>query len=276
MKKNTIPKVIHYCWFGGNEKSELIINCINSWKKMCPDYKIVEWNEKNFDLNQSKFAYEAYNSKKWAFVSDYVRLKVIYEYGGIYLDTDVELIKNLDNFLNCNGFFSTEDNVTISTGLGFGATKHNEIVKRMIDDYECELFILPNGKYNDEACPIKNSRSINYILNEFKDRTIICEYENNYFYPKEYFCPLNNISGELIITDNTVAIHHYSGSWLDNKELKIKINRRKIVKLFGKRLGLIICNIYTLPYRISKKIKLFGVKETINIALRKIKKKKER
>lgn len=273
MKNNTIPKTIHYCWFGNNQKSELIKKCINSWKKMCPDYEIIEWNENNFDLSVNQYALEAYKEKKWAFVSDYVRLKIIYEYGGIYLDTDVELLSNLDDYINCNGFFSSEDNSTISTGLGFGAIKGNKLVKQMLDDYENLSFILPNGKINDEACPIRNSRSISNILDKLENRNDICIYNNNYFYPKEYFCPIDNTTGEIIITKKTMAIHHYDGSWLNKKDLRIKNNKRRICKIFGNRIGTKICKVYTFPHRVSKKIKLNGFKNTIKFAIDKIRKK---
>lgn len=98
-----IEKVIHYCWFGGAEKNEIILTCIESWKKFCPDYKIIEWNENNFDINMCDFIKEAYENKKWVFVSDFVRLYVLYNYGGIYLDTDVELMDSLDEWENSNG-----------------------------------------------------------------------------------------------------------------------------------------------------------------------------
>ena len=264
--KKSIPKIIHYCWFGGNDKSKLIKKCINSWKEYCPDYKIIEWNENNFDLSNNHYAFEAYNNKKWAFVSDYVRLKVLYDYGGIYLDTDVELIKNLDKIIKCDGFFSTENNVTVSTGLGFGATKHNVIVKKMLDDYENIHFILKNGSYNDEACPSRNTRSIIDIINELGDRNEICVYKNNYFYPKEYFCPIDNSTGKVNITPNTIAIHHYTGSWLNDKELKMKYRKQRITNKFGKSIG----ELYTLPYRVMKKIRLNGFKDTMKIAFNKL------
>ena len=115
----SIPKVIHYCWFGNGKMPKLAQKCIESWKKYCPEYKIVCWNEENFDINQNKYAREAYAAGKWAFVSDYVRLKVLYDEGGIYLDTDVELIKPLDKLIEERGYMGFDDNGVISTGLGF-------------------------------------------------------------------------------------------------------------------------------------------------------------
>ena len=128
-----IPKVIHYCWFGRNEKSDLIKRCIESWQKYCPEYQIIEWNENNFDVNTCEYTREAYLARKWAFVSDYARLKIIFENGGIYLDTDVELKQGLDNCLNYDAWFAQDDIRYINTGLGFGACKGNLLLKKMLD-----------------------------------------------------------------------------------------------------------------------------------------------
>lgn len=274
MKKDkTIPKIIHYCWFGGGQLPNLALKCIESWKKYCPDYKIIEWNENNFDININKYVKEAYEEKKWAFMTDYIRLYVVYNYGGIYLDTDVELIKSLDQIINCESFFSSENNITISTGLGFGACKKNFLVKRMLDDYENIHFKLSNGTLDLEPCPARNSKSIADILKEFDDRNEVCIYKNNYFYPKQYFCPIDVVSGKLNLKSETIAIHHYSGSWLSPKDLKIHKNRNRICAIFGNKLGQIICKIYTLPHRINNKIKKLGLKDTIKFAFKKISKK---
>lgn len=132
-----IPKVIHYCWFGGNEKSEIILKCIESWKKMLPDYEIIEWNESNFDVTFSPFAEAAYKAKKWAFVSDVARLKIIHDHGGIYMDTDVELLKDhpFDDYLEYDDFFFLGSS-TVNTGIGFGGCKENPVVKELLKSYE--------------------------------------------------------------------------------------------------------------------------------------------
>lgn len=132
----SIPKVIHYCWFGGNPKSDIIKKCINSWKEFCPDYEIIEWNETNFDVNRIKYTADAYSEKKWAFVSDYARLQVVYENGGIYLDTDVLLHSSLDELLEYKCWLASDDVRYIATGLGFGAEKHNKLIKVIADAYE--------------------------------------------------------------------------------------------------------------------------------------------
>lgn len=160
MLNNRIPKVIHYCWFGNNEKPEIILKCINSWKKFCPDYEIIEWNESNFDVNQNRFMKYAYEKKKWAFVSDVARLIVIYKYGGIYLDTDVELNSNIDELLQYDTFFAFESIRYIASGLGFGSIKESDILKKMIDTYN--VATLDEDKLI--PCPIYNTKVLKQYL----------------------------------------------------------------------------------------------------------------
>ena len=135
-----IPKVIHYCWFGGNPKSEIINNCINSWREFCPEYEIIEWNETNFDVNSIPYIKKAYEEKKWAFVSDFARLWIIYHKGGIYLDTDVLLHKSLDELTKYDCWLASEDVRYVATGLGFGAVKEHFLIKNMMEAYYSLLF----------------------------------------------------------------------------------------------------------------------------------------
>lgn len=228
-----IPKVIHYCWFGKNPKNKVIKKCINSWKKYCPEYEIIEWNEDNFDINLNNYVKEAYQEKKWAFVTDYVRLWIIYNYGGIYLDTDVELIKNIDQLLEDETFFCFENEEYIATGLGFGSKPKSKIVKKLLDDYKDIHFLKENGDFDNTPCPIRNTECIKDIINKIKNKTTISKINNIAFYPKEYFCPLDYQTGKLEITNNTIGIHWYQASWF-NKNEKIKKN---IVKFFKRILG---------------------------------------
>lgn len=144
----SIPKTVHYCWFGGKEKPELTNMCISSWKKHLPDYEIIEWNENNFDINMNNFVKEAYEAKKFAFVSDYVRAYVLYNYGGIYLDTDVEVIKPLDQFLDHNVFTGCESDKYCVTGT-IGSTKNHELIKSLLEYYDNKKFRLDNNEYNN-------------------------------------------------------------------------------------------------------------------------------
>lgn len=222
MEKNNIPKIIHYCWFGKGEKSEFIKNCIKSWKEKLTDYEIIEWNENNFDIYVNKYVEEAYNYKKYAFVSDYVRLFALYNYGGIYLDTDVEVLKSFDEFLKYKGFVGFEDKELVSTAV-IGCEKGNLIIKEWLDTYKDRVFI-ENGKLNQ----ITNVRVftnilLNYNLNQ---NNSIQEIKNGELvvFPIEYFSPLKIGTNKPNITNNTITIHWFEGSWTSVlKKLKIKV-----------------------------------------------------
>ncbi len=159
MANEKIPKIIHYCWFGGNAKPEIIEKCIESWKRFCPSWEIVEWNENNYDVNTYRYVKEAYGAKKWAFVSDVVRLDVVYKYGGVYLDTDVELFANIDSLLENDAFFVFETDRNINTGIGFGANKENIVVFEMLKYYFDKSFIVKN-KFDMSPCPSKNTEAL--------------------------------------------------------------------------------------------------------------------
>lgn len=156
-----IPKVIHYCWFGHNEKPELVKRCIESWKKYLPDYEIKEWNEENFDINLCDYVRQAYDEGKWAFVSDVARLWIIYNEGGIYLDTDVELHKNLDELLDYSCWFGCDDIRYINTGLGFGANKKQWLIGKILEDYY-------DKKFDRTICNVHNTKVIENELDTFK------------------------------------------------------------------------------------------------------------
>ena len=231
---DTIPKIIHYCWFGGNKKSKLIEKCIESWKKYCPDYEIIEWNEKNFDINKNLYIKQAYASKKWAFVTDYVRLDVVYHYGGIYLDTDVELIKSLDDLLQYNAFLASENNKLIATGLGFGAVKNNKIIKLIMDSYKDIPFISEyDGTMDLTACTTRNTTTLEEIYGNLSEKMNSFIDDNVILLGKEYLCPFDVHTGSMKKTKNTYGIHWYNASWRDNKtNIREKI-LRPIKRIIG-------------------------------------------
>ena len=233
-----IPKIIHYCWFGGKPFPSAVQKCIDSWKKYLPDYEIREWNETNYDLDKCKFAKEAYDQKKWAFVTDFVRLDVVYQYGGIYFDTDVEVIKSFDDLLNNKAFLGFDDDCMFNTGLGFGAEAGNEIIKKNRDMYLNMSFVLKNGELNLTTCPYITTQIIKrnggILDNTFQSL------EKVTLYPKDYFCPRNFYTGEIYITNNTHSIHQYSMSWLDGNDRKWHAREEKLTGYLGRKMAFII------------------------------------
>ena len=232
----SIPKVIHYCWFGKGKMPKLAKKCIKSWKKHCPDYEIICWNEDNFDLSQNRYLLEAYEAKKWAFVSDYARLKVICDNGGIYLDTDVELLKPLDPLLDDTGFMGFDEKGIIASGLGFGAEKGNKIIAELLKDYDDISFLLPDGSFDLTPCPDRNTDTLkrlgmdmNPAGGRFMDMT---------FYPRAYFCPMDYYTGKKTITKSTYSIHHYCASWTSSVTKRTTRIKRLIgIKLYDKLYG---------------------------------------
>lgn len=214
-----IPKTIHYCWFGKKPLPELALKCIASWRKYLPDYEIIEWNENNFDVYQIPYTKQAYKCKKYAFVSDYARFKILYEHGGIYFDTDVEVIRPLDDIIEQGAFFGCENvrnEYFCAPGLGFACNPGLDICKEMLDYYENAKFILPNGQYNLKTVV----RIITAILQKkgVSCSSEIVKYNSISFYPPNYFCPINYYTNETRITDKTRTIHHYAASWVKQDE----------------------------------------------------------
>lgn len=214
-----IPKIIHYCWFGGNPLPENVKGYIRTWKKYCPDYEIKQWDESNFDVSQNQYCREAYESKKWAFVSDYARLKVLYECGGIYMDTDIEMVKNPDSLLNYRAFSGFESSATISTGV-IGSECGNEWIKYLLDDYNDRKFIQSNREYDLTTNVIRITRLTKEKYKVRMDNSRQIFGDNMVLFPFDYLCAKSYETGEIQKTDNTFTIHHFSGSWLSNQEKK--------------------------------------------------------
>lgn len=214
-----IPKVIHYCWFGHNALPDLAKKCISSWQKFLPDYEIKEWNEDNFDINIVPYTQEAYSEKKYAFVSDYARFWILYHYGGLYFDTDVEVIRPLDDIISRGPFMGCEyeakqgaTTLGVNPGLGLGVNPGLGLYKKMLDFYANQHFLLSDGSRNQQTI-VKYTTDM-LVLGGLKMVNEIQFVEGIYIYPKEYFCPMTYASGKLEITKNTRTIHHYSASWL--------------------------------------------------------------
>lgn len=220
-----IPKLIHYCWFGNNEKTDEVKKMISTWKKFCPEYKIIEWNESNFNLNECIYVKQAYECKKYAFVSDYVRVKVLYQYGGIYLDTDVELLDSLDKFLDNRFVMCFQDSKYLNTGLIL-AESNSEILKEILNYYKSKSF-LADGKQDLTSNPV----IFTHILKEngMKIKNEIQKNDKFLILSNDFFCPLNYETRKLIKTNNTVSIHWFSGTWLSNRK-RIKSKVLRIIK----------------------------------------------
>lgn len=265
-----IPKIIHYCWVGNAPKPQSVLYCIESWKKFCPDYEIREWNELNYDFFKNEYMRQAYEAKKWGFVPDYARLDIIYEHGGIYLDTDVEMKKSFDELLNNNvfmGFENTGDGeFFVNCGHGFGAEPKNDIIKAVRDLYEDVSFLNDDGTYNMLPSPHYTTQSLKKfgLVQEDKDQKL----GDMMVYASDVLCPKNFRTGKVRVTERTASIHHFTASWLDEKIREELVHIQKINKRFGKRIGHVIlisesilqkysfAELFTkLPKRIAKKIK---------------------
>lgn len=232
----SIPKVIYYCWFGRGKMPPISEKCIKSWKKYCPDYEIVCLNEDNFNIEENRYAREAYDAGKWAFVSDYARLKVLYENGGIYLDTDVELLKSPDALISEIGYMGFDDNGVIATGLGFACEKGNPLIGAFLRDYDDIPFVLPDGTYDMTPCPDRNTKTLMKLgmnLN-IKDQVFM----GIHMLPEEYLCPMKYYTGKKVITPNTYSIHHFCASWTSATAKRTLFLKRLLgVTLYDKLYG---------------------------------------
>ena len=228
-----IPRKIHYCWFGGNPLPKTVRKCIDSWRKYCVDYEIIEWNESNYDLTRNQYMLDAYREKKWGFVPDFARADIIFTHGGIYLDTDVQIIKCFDSLLDCNSFFGFEDDNTgeyfVNLGHGFAAEKGNELVKKIVDSYQKLSFYNEDGSMN--LIPSPQLNSIEFLKFGFQMNNQLQEIDGNILYPGDFFDPKNFGTGKLTISDNTYSIHHYDASWFDeDKKEQLQENWKQYKK----------------------------------------------
>ncbi len=224
-----IPKIIHYCWFGGKPLTPLAQKCIESWHRVMPEYEIKRWDETNYNFNKNKFTANAYRQKKWGFVSDYARLDIIYNYGGIYFDTDVETLKPFDEFLKYPAFCGFESEYFVAWGLGFGAEKGNKIIKELMLKYENHDFKISQNILNNTSfytktqankwqknglvpCPILQTQILteNYGLKQNNTRQSLGNME---IFPCSYFAPKNK-SNLPIKTNTAYSVHWYEASWL--------------------------------------------------------------
>ena len=229
-----IPKIIHYCWFGRNPLPESAVKCIDSWRKFFPDYEIKEWNEDNFDVNIIPYTAEAYAARKYAFVSDYARVWILYQYGGIYFDTDVEVVKPMDDIIRRGAYMGIEscsgERIMVNPGLGMACGKAHVIFKKVLEVFEKKHFRALKGDIDIAGIvPITTSILLESgLVSENKCQLI----QGISVYPIEYFNPYNYTQNILNVSKNTYSIHWYDASWVSTivrMRLKITARIRKLL-----------------------------------------------
>jgi len=226
-----IPKIIHYCWFGGNPLPPLAVKCIASWKKYLPEYEVVEWNESNFPLDQFIFAKQALENRKFAFISDVCRLYALKKTGGVYMDTDVEVLKPLDDFLHLAAFSGFENDDFVPTGI-MASEKDGEWVSELLEYYDNKPFVNADGTLETTSNTViitnmmlKKGFVMNNSYQEIKDYVA--------FYPNDYFCPKSYKTGNIDLTENSYCIHHFAKSWIPMKKKWRNVLKMKAMNFFG-------------------------------------------
>lgn len=222
-----IPKVIHYCWFGRGEKNTKAKKCIDSWKRICPDYRIIEWNEDNFDTDANEYTRKCYREKKFAFLSDYARLVILEREGGLYFDTDVEMLRRPDRLLEYPAFFGFENNENVNTGHGFGTVAHGDAVRSLLAQYDALL----DGTSGYVICPQLNTAGLlpfGLVLDGSRQDLGCCA-----VFPVDVFNPYDDLTGRLRKTRDTVSVHWYAKSWMDSRTVFKSRLTKPFHRLFG-------------------------------------------
>lgn len=258
-----IPKIIHFCWFGRGEMNRLNRECIQTWGDILPDHEIMLWNEDNFDVHSVRYTSEAYRAKKYAYVSDYVRLYALLKYGGIYLDTDVSVIRSFNDLLDCKGFIGMEDDNIPGTCV-IAAEKENVVIQKFFGYYKDRSFFTNYGFYDlkPNTIVLKQIFETEKVKLDNKETKCIDDFM---IFRSEYFSPQKMGDGR-IITDKTYSIHHFDGSWLrykDEREIEYERIRSKYVKIFGERIGSFFC-------RNIMRVKKMGILKWISFTLNRI------
>lgn len=226
-----IPKIIHYCWFGGNPLPALAVKCIASWKKFLPEYEIIEWNESNFPIDDFIFAREALQNRKFAFISDVCRLYALDKMGGIYMDTDVEVLKSFDKFLHHAAFSGFENDDYVPTGI-MASEKGSTWIKELLAYYHNRPFVNADGTIENTSNTVIITKMMlekGFVMNNtFQkiDRYVA-------FYPNDYFCPKSYKTGSIDLTKNSACIHHFAKSWIAPQKRWRNILKMKAMNTFG-------------------------------------------
>ena len=226
-----IPKVIHYCWFGRNSLPASAQKCIRSWRRYFPEYEIKEWNEDNFDVNTIPYTQQAYEAKKYAFVSDYARFWILYHYGGLYFDTDVEVIRTFDDIIARGPFMGIETSASwegkpmVAPGLGLGVEACHPFYEKMLKLYATLEFRKTDGSFDNATIVSYTTREL--YAHGMKASDDLQEVDGILIYPADYFCPMDSTTGITTITDRTVSIHHYDCSWMNHQSMSFRLHQLK-------------------------------------------------
>ena len=261
-----IPKVIHYFWFGDNPQNELIKKCIDSWRKYCPDYEIKEWTEDNYDVHKHPFMKAAYEAKKWAFVADYARIDVIHEYGGVYLDTDVELIKKMDPYLEYDFYAGFESSAFVNFGIGFGAIKGHKILKEILDYYDNLEFPTTDFGLSQISCPRIQTEILQRHGMICNDQTQLID--GCHIFSSNFFCPMSFRTGETNITENTVSIHHFDMSWCSDSTKHIKTIEWRMTQAFGDKWGHRVSSLINFPRKLINRATEGNLRDYLKFLIR--------
>ena len=255
-----IPKIIHYCWFGKGPLPPLAEKCISSWKKYLPDYKINRWDETNYDVHSIQYISEAYNAHKYAFVSDYARFDIIYKYGGLYFDTDVELIAGIDDIIIDGPFLGFEkSSMGVNSGLGFSGEAGEPLLREILDSYLNSSFINDNGSHNletvvDRVTKILVRKGLQIVDTKQSVGGVT-------IYPSDYFCPKDIKTGKLTITGNTRSIHHFDGSWIEPWRIEVQ---KFSYNYFKKHGNTTLSRSVTTLYHVLRVFQEYGLKRGIS------------
>lgn len=234
-----IPKIIHYCWLSGDPYPENIKRCIDSWKKYLPDYEFILWDTHRFELEQSIWVKQAFESKKYAFAADFIRLYALYEYGGIYLDTDVEVYRSFDNLLHLPYFIGLDSQMSVEAAI-IGTNSHSNWIKACLSYYDNRVFTTNKGVNDLTTLPVimkttlLQTKQFIYLTPEncfnWKDNNDVI-----YLFPYDFFCSKRHDNGNIEITSNTYTTHHFAMSWLPKEVQKITLFKQYLVRVFGNK-----------------------------------------
>lgn len=229
-----IPEVIHYCWFGGKPLPREALHCIDSWRRHCPGWEIKRWDESNFDIDAVRYTREAASKGKWAFVSDYARFRIIHDHGGVYLDTDVELIRPIDDIVARGPFMAFEKShigIGVASGLGIGAGAGHPVYRSILDMYSGLRFLDDSGRQLPGTVVFHITRLLESLGLRLVDEEQTVG--GITIYPNDFFNPLDDATGRLVITPRTRSIHHYAKTWCDNYGPV----RTKVMRFLHRHLG---------------------------------------